>query len=225
MFYVTLPDESARGASRMVRAMSDALAAWGALAAHQTGLPVRMTDAAGGEPGPINPASWTAEAAALYFKAYRASWNAAAEGVHVLTGMAGAELTPNPFGVTGLFTTAPPPAETAAPKAGKAAKAAKASPTPAREAALDASRPAMRSAKPKGDMLLAAPLGAPDDLTQIRGIGPKLALALAEIGIFHFWQIAALTEEEIEWVNDKLKARGPVQPKAWVAQAKALAGQ
>ena len=40
--------------------------------------------------------------------------------------------------------------------------------------------------------LLAAPRGAPDDLTKLNGVGPQLEKKLNEAGIFHYWQIAAM---------------------------------
>jgi len=55
-------------------------------------------------------------------------------------------------------------------------------------------------------MLLDAPRdGVGDDLTVLSGIGPKLASALNEFGIFHFDQIAGLNAEGIAWLNDNQK--------------------
>ena len=41
--------------------------------------------------------------------------------------------------------------------------------------------------------LLAAPRGAPDDLTKLTGVGPQLEKKLNDAGIFHYWQFAAMT--------------------------------
>ena len=55
-------------------------------------------------------------------------------------------------------------------------------------------------------LLLDAPRGGVgDDLTSLSGIGPKLASALNEFGIFHFDQIAGLNAEGIAWLNENQK--------------------
>ncbi len=74
--------------------------------------------------------------------------------------------------------------------------------------------------------LLAAPRGAgPDDLTRIKGIGPKLEGLLHRLGVFHFDQIAGWGPAEMAWIDDQLEGfRGRAARDAWVAQAKALAG-
>jgi NADH-quinone oxidoreductase subunit E len=72
--------------------------------------------------------------------------------------------------------------------------------------------------------LAAARGGRADDLTVIKGIGPKLAELCHSLGFHHFDQIAAWTEEEIAWVDDNLEGfKGRVTRDGWVAQAKALA--
>lgn len=65
---------------------------------------------------------------------------------------------------------------------------------------------------------------APDDLTVMTGIGPKMAALLAEKGVTTFAQIAAWTEDEIAVLDKELKLMGRVGREAWVAQAKRLAG-
>jgi predicted flap endonuclease-1-like 5' DNA nuclease len=65
-----------------------------------------------------------------------------------------------------------------------------------------------------------------DDLTQIRGIGPKLAGVLHEMGVYHFDQIASWSDAEVAWVDANLKGfRGRVSRDDWVTQAKALRDQ
>jgi predicted flap endonuclease-1-like 5' DNA nuclease len=44
-----------------------------------------------------------------------------------------------------------------------------------------------------------------DDLTAINGLGPKTAQGLQELGITSFQQIANLTEEEIQALDEKIK--------------------
>lgn len=65
---------------------------------------------------------------------------------------------------------------------------------------------------------------APDDLTVMTGIGPKMAALLAEKGVTTFAQIAAWTEDDIAVLDKELKLMGRVGREAWVAQAKRLAG-
>jgi len=76
-------------------------------------------------------------------------------------------------------------------------------------------RPAALSA-PRG--------GSPDALQRIKGIGPALERACHGLGIYHFDQIAAWSEFEVAWVEDRVKgARGRVTRDDWVGQARALA--
>jgi predicted flap endonuclease-1-like 5' DNA nuclease len=63
----------------------------------------------------------------------------------------------------------------------------------------------------------------PDDLTVLVGIGPKLAQALAEIGVTRFSQIAAWTLADLATVDETLGLKGRAVRDAWVAQAKRLA--
>lgn len=73
--------------------------------------------------------------------------------------------------------------------------------------------------------LLDAPRGKADELTLIKGIGPKLSQLLNTLGIYHFAQIAAWTPEQCDWIDDKLAFKGRVQREAWVEQARELAKQ
>ena len=69
----------------------------------------------------------------------------------------------------------------------------------------------------------AAPAAAPDDLQQLKGVGPKLAEALAAAGITRFDQIAAWTEADLAWVDENVKgARGRASRDGWIAQAQEL---
>ena len=69
---------------------------------------------------------------------------------------------------------------------------------------------------------LAAPNGQADDLTRIKGIGPKLSKRLNEIGIYHFKQIAEWSDAEAVWVDDYIASKGRVAREAWVSQARIL---
>jgi NADH-quinone oxidoreductase subunit E len=66
--------------------------------------------------------------------------------------------------------------------------------------------------------------GKPDDLKQIKGVGPKLEKLLHSMGFYHFDQIAAWTEDEVAWVDENLTGfKGRVSRDDWVSQAKTLA--
>lgn len=69
-----------------------------------------------------------------------------------------------------------------------------------------------------------AAIGAADDLTRIKGLGPKLAALLGEFGVTSFAQIAAWSPEEIERIDAKLgRFSGRIIRDQWVEQAKLLA--
>jgi len=54
-------------------------------------------------------------------------------------------------------------------------------------------------------LLLDAPRGGQaDDLTEIKGIGAKMAAGLNEFGIYHFDQIAGLDAEGIDWIDEHM---------------------
>ena len=72
-------------------------------------------------------------------------------------------------------------------------------------------------AEPKG--------GAPDKLTLIKGIGPINEKKLHEHGIFHFEQIAAWTQDDIEAAEAYLDFDGRIRREDWVGQAKTLAAK
>jgi small subunit ribosomal protein S2 len=69
---------------------------------------------------------------------------------------------------------------------------------------------------------LAAPRGAPDDLTKLSGVGPQLEKKLNEAGIFHYWQIGAMTAADVAKVDGELKLNGRIVRDKWVAQAQTL---
>lgn len=87
-------------------------------------------------------------------------------------------------------------------------------------AAFDAS-PATLAA----DMVANTPVPEPlaGDITQLKGLGPKLAAQLAELGITRVDQIAAMSTTEIEQLDAKLGAfKGRIARDRWVEQAKLL---
>lgn len=46
--------------------------------------------------------------------------------------------------------------------------------------------------------------GPPDDLQRLKGVGPKFASQLNELGIIRFDQLAGLSEADIEWLDGRL---------------------
>lgn len=63
-----------------------------------------------------------------------------------------------------------------------------------------------------------------DDLTRIKGLGPKLKARLAELGVVSFAQIAAWTEADIVAIDAQLGTfAGRSTRDQWVAQAQFLA--
>jgi predicted flap endonuclease-1-like 5' DNA nuclease len=69
---------------------------------------------------------------------------------------------------------------------------------------------------------LSSPQGEPDDLKRIRGIGPVIEKKLNDVGIYHFHQIAAFSDQNIRWIDNNLAFPGRVNREQWVSQAKLL---
>lgn len=176
MMYVALSEEAVRASADAARAWADVMRAWGRLSQ------ITNPEAA------MERWSTLAEAGA---RAQMASFRAAS-----LAG-GGARLASTPFGVTGLFASAPPAA-------------------PSRRTPAAAPSPGAFQA-------LAKPLGRADDLTRIKGVGPKMQAKLNALGVFHFWQLASLSKPEAERLDATLAASGRVARDAWIAQAKKLA--
>ena len=142
---------------------------------------------------------------------------------------------------TPAATTAKPATETAAagrPKPSEPAQpSGAAQDTPAangkveKAAVAESAKQAAAPAEPVGavtetkpDLLSAARGGKGDDLELIRGVGPKLAVMLNEMGVWHYDQIAVWTAEELAWVDARLTGfKGRATRDDWVSQAKKLA--
>ena len=66
--------------------------------------------------------------------------------------------------------------------------------------------------------------GPPDDLRQIKGIGPKLQTLLNELGVTRFAQIAGWTPEEMAAIDARLgQFQGRPERDRWQEQARLLA--
>lgn len=68
------------------------------------------------------------------------------------------------------------------------------------------------------------PKGGGDDLTRIKGLGPRIATALGELGVTSFAQIAAWDDAEIDRIDSQLgRYEGRIRRDQWVEQAQLLA--
>ena len=70
--------------------------------------------------------------------------------------------------------------------------------------------------------LLAAPRGAPDDLAKLTGVGPQIVKKLNEHGVFHYWQLAAMSDDEAAKLDADLRFNGRILRDKWSGQARAL---
>lgn len=101
---------------------------------------------------------------------------------------------------------------------------AAAEPSPASSApSPDPAGPDTVKPAPEASKAGAAAMSGPDDLTRIKGLGPKAESTLTEAGVFHFHQIAAWSAADIETFDALLNARGRIVRDDWVGQAKAFA--
>lgn len=71
--------------------------------------------------------------------------------------------------------------------------------------------------------LFETPVGSPDDLKLITGIGPVLEGKLRAVGISTWTQVAKLTPDQIAEVEAELGFKGRVKRDRWIEQADALA--
>ena len=116
--------------------------------------------------------------------------------------------------ITGISADGKKPAKTAAPKKAAAPKAE----APATEAAAPAAKPEVDS---RGR--IANLEGKPDNLKKISGVGPVLEKKLHEAGIYFFWQVAALKEEQITELEEEMSFPGRITRDEWVKQAEEFA--
>ena len=70
-----------------------------------------------------------------------------------------------------------------------------------------------------GKVIRSAARGAPDDLAKLTGVGPQLVKKLNDAGVFHYWQIGAMTTADVEKLDADLKLNGRIQRDGWVEQA------
>jgi len=97
--------------------------------------------------------------------------------------------------------------------------------TVAKEKSASKKTAAKKAPKPKVLYTDGATDGVPDDLKQIKGIGPKFEKELNTNGVYYFRQIGAWKVADVKVVEEKIKslATGRVKRDDWVKQAKLLA--
>ena len=72
--------------------------------------------------------------------------------------------------------------------------------------------------------LLSVPKGERDDLTALTGINAEAQDMLYDMGVFHYWQIAAWNDDEAANAAARLSLRGAaLEGDAWLGDAKARA--
>lgn len=97
--------------------------------------------------------------------------------------------------------------------------------------ASDIAEPAHEEPAPEPEPVAAVPEPAPapaapaaDDLTRMKGVGPRLGEKLNSVGITSFAQLAALTPEEADALDAKLgDFQGRIHRDRWIEQASFLA--
>lgn len=90
------------------------------------------------------------------------------------------------------------------------------------QALIDAAPPAANAAAAPPPAPSTSSSGA-DDLTRIKGLGPRVATMLGEMGITRFAEIAVWDDSEIDRIDAQLgRFQGRIRRDAWVEQAKLL---
>jgi predicted flap endonuclease-1-like 5' DNA nuclease len=95
------------------------------------------------------------------------------------------------------------------------------------DAAPATAKPAPQAAPPPQSAPTPSPAPAPagaDDLTRIKGIGPKLVARLGELGVTTYAQIAGWSEADVARIDAELgRFAGRITRDQWIEQAKLLA--
>lgn len=124
------------------------------------------------------------------------------------------DAAPPPAAPPAASPPAPAPAPAPAPKAEPAAAAAGIGGAGAAVGTAVAEESEAAQARPDGA----------DDLTKLKGVGPKLAAQLNALGVTSFAQIAGWSEADIDRVDDQLgRFKGRIRRDDWIGQAKLLA--
>ena len=80
------------------------------------------------------------------------------------------------------------------------------------------------NAHPSGEQAGSAHAAPGDTLTLLKGLGPKAATRLAELGVTHFEQIASWDEQQVAVIDAQMgNFKGRILRDRWVEQARLLA--
>jgi len=79
------------------------------------------------------------------------------------------------------------------------------------------------TAEPAGFEALSGPRGVADDLKKLSGVSPTVEKKLNDMGIFHYWQIAAFTPAAAHNIGEEIGLPGRVD--GWIAQARKLGAE
>ncbi len=82
--------------------------------------------------------------------------------------------------------------------------------------------PVEAAATPASFKGIEGPRGEPDDLKRVIGITDKIEQQLNDTGVFHYWQIADLDEEQKTALEKVLKLDGQIDSEGWIDNAKKL---
>lgn len=114
-------------------------------------------------------------------------------------------------------------AKKAAPKKAEPGEGSNSEKKAAEQKAKPKKASAAKAAKAPEFKRLDAPEGDADDLKKIPGLGPKIAQKLNEYGIYHFWQLAAMSADDLGEMDTALELRGRAERDNWVDEARKLA--
>jgi small subunit ribosomal protein S2 len=82
--------------------------------------------------------------------------------------------------------------------------------------------PALAEETATGFEGIEAPRGEADDLKLVPGITDKVEQGLNGAGVFHYWQIADLTDNGVKLLDETLKLEDGTTSRAWIEPAKKL---
>lgn len=82
--------------------------------------------------------------------------------------------------------------------------------------------PASETPDLKGFVALGEPEGEADDLKKIDGVGPVIEKKLNALGIYHFRQIAELSKDQADAIDEAIAFKGRIERDDWLGQAKKL---
>jgi small subunit ribosomal protein S2 len=74
-----------------------------------------------------------------------------------------------------------------------------------------------------GYEVLSGPRGVADDLKKLAHVSPTIEKKFNDLGIFHYWQIAALGPEAAHKIGEEVGLPGRME--GWIAQAKELSAE